>query len=128
MPAKVPEVPIEELPLRNMFVAGLPAFLLPFALAIAWEVRARRISSPDDLERQVHLTVLGEIARLPSRPRTDLRAAETRIGSDLRIFEESIDSLRTSLTLSENLRDMRIWPSLAPRTTKARRAWRPNWP
>ncbi len=46
MPAKVPEVPIEELPLRNMFVAGLPAFFLPFALAIAWEVRARRISFP----------------------------------------------------------------------------------
>jgi capsular exopolysaccharide synthesis family protein len=91
-----------------MSVAGLAAFFLPFALAIAWEVRARRISCPDDLERHLHLNVLGEIARLPSRPRTDLRSAESRVGSDLRIFEESIDSLRTTLTLSENLRDMRI--------------------
>ena len=107
-PANVPQLPIEELPIRNMSVAGLAAFFLPFALAVAWEVRARRISCPDDLERQLHLTVLGEIARLPSRPRTDLRAMETRIGSELRIFEESIDSLRTTLTLSENLRDMRI--------------------
>jgi capsular exopolysaccharide synthesis family protein len=107
-PAKIPLLPIEVLPIRNMSVAGLAAFFLPFALAVAWEVRARRISSPDDLEQQLHLSVLGEIARLPSRPRTDLRSAETRIGSELRIFEESIDSLRTTLTLSENLRDMRV--------------------
>ena len=107
-PARVPQVPIEVLPMRNMSVAGLLTFLLPFALAVAWEVRARRISCPDDLEQRLHLTVLGEIARLPSRPRTDLRSDETRVGSDLRVFEESIDSLRTTLTLSENLRDMRI--------------------
>jgi capsular exopolysaccharide synthesis family protein len=106
--AKKPEVPTEIIPVRNMSLAGLAAFFLPFALAVAWEVRARRISSPDDLEQQLHLAVLGEVARLPSRPRTDLRGAETRIGSELRIFEESIDSLRTTLTLSENLRDMRI--------------------
>jgi capsular exopolysaccharide synthesis family protein len=107
-PAKAPQVPIEVLPYRSMSVAGLTAFLLPFVLAVIWEVRARRIICPDDLEQQLHLAVLGEIARLPTRPRTDARAVETRVGSELRIFEESVDSLRTTLTLSESLRDMRI--------------------
>jgi len=106
--AKVPQIPIEVLPYRNMFMAGLMGFCLPFALAIAWELRARRIGGPEDLERQLHLTVLGEIARLPSRGHANPRSERARIGAELRVFEESVDSLRTALTLSDDLRNMRI--------------------
>ncbi len=105
---QLPQVPVEVLPYRNMSLAGLLAFCLPFGLAVAWEVRARRIGSPDELEQQVHLAVLGEIARLPTRVRATPQISAKKIGSDLRIFEESIDSLRTALTLSDELRDMRI--------------------
>lgn len=106
--AKVPNVPTELLPIRNMALAGLLAFCLPFGLAIGWEFRTRRIGSPDELERELHMTVLGEIARLPTRVRAAPQMAAKRIGSELRIFEESVDSLRTSLTLCDDLRDMRI--------------------
>jgi DNA-binding beta-propeller fold protein YncE len=40
------------------------------------------------------------VARLPARTRIGRRPAATGIGYDLRVFEESIDSLRTSLALS----------------------------
>ncbi len=106
--AKPPQDPIEVKPYRNMFMAGLIGFCFPFALAIAWEIRARRIGCPEDLERQLHLAVLGEIARLPSRGHANPRSERARIGAELRVFEESVDSLRTALTLSDDLRNMRI--------------------
>jgi succinoglycan biosynthesis transport protein ExoP len=108
--AEAPQVPVEVLPFSKMSLAGMLAFCLPFALAVAWEVRAHRIGSPDELEQHLHLTVLGEIARLPASRRagTAPQQEAKRIGSELRIFEESIDSLRTALTLSDGLHDMRI--------------------
>ena len=106
--AKVPQIPVEVVPLNKMAIWGMLAFCLPFGLAIAWEFRARRIGSPDELEQGLHLTVLGEIARLPMRVRAAPQMGAKRIGSELRVFEESVDSLRTSLTLSDDLRDMRI--------------------
>ncbi len=107
-PAKPPLAPIEMLPYRNMALAGLLALCLPFALAVGWEGVVRRIGGADDLEQQVHLAVLGEITRLPMRPRAASESAEARIGLELRIFQESIDSLRTALTLSDDLRNLRI--------------------
>jgi polysaccharide biosynthesis transport protein len=106
--AKAPQVPMEMLPYRNMFIVGLAAFCVPFALAVVWEIRARRIGSPEDLEQHVHLAVLGEIARLPTRSHASPRSERARIGAELRVFEESVDSLRTALTLSDDLRNMRI--------------------
>jgi capsular exopolysaccharide synthesis family protein len=106
--AKPPQAPIEILPYRNMSLAALVAFCLPFALAVGWEARARRIGGSEDLEQQLHLAVLGEIARLPTRGLADSKVTAARIGADLRVFQESIDSLRTALTLSDDLRDMRI--------------------
>ena len=107
-PARVPEAPVEVVPYRSMALAGLLALCLPLALAVGWEGMARRIGGSEDLEQQLHLAVLGEIARLPARSRAVSRSAEARIGEELRAFQESIDSLRTALTLSDDLHDMRI--------------------
>jgi capsular exopolysaccharide synthesis family protein len=108
--ASAPAVPVEVLPYKRMGLAGLASFCFPFVLAVAWEAMTRRISSPEDLQQQLHLAVLGEITRLPTRNRVASRTSEASIGLDLRIFQESIDSLRTALTLSSSsdLRDMRI--------------------
>ena len=81
-PAKVPNVPAELLPIPKMAAWGMLAFCLPFGLAVAWEFRIRRIGSPDELEQELHLSVLGEIARLPTRIRATPQLEAKRIGSE----------------------------------------------
>jgi polysaccharide biosynthesis transport protein len=51
---------------------------------------------------------VGEIARLPLRAPANGSLPGSRIGRDLGLFEESIDSLRTSLVLAEPLRDVKV--------------------
>ena len=41
-------------------------FLLPFALAIAWEIRVRRVATVEQLREESRLPVIGEITALPS--------------------------------------------------------------
>jgi polysaccharide biosynthesis transport protein len=107
-PADAPTAPVEAVPYRNMALAGLAGLFLPFALVVGWEGLMRRIGGCEDLEQQMHLAVLGEIPRLPMRSRAASRLSEAKVDVELRVFQESIDSLRLALTLSEDLRDMRI--------------------
>jgi capsular exopolysaccharide synthesis family protein len=107
-PARAPQGPVEILPYKKLALAVLVCLCLPFGLAVGWEALVRRIGGSDDLEQQLQLAVLGEITRLPRRSQNALVRAEAGNGLELRIFQESIDSLRTALTLSDDLRDMRI--------------------
>lgn len=106
--AKTPGIPVEWFPYHPMAAVLLVCLCLPFALAVFWERMIGRVSDPMMLERQSKLAVLGEIANLPMRSLIHHGSASTRIKHDLRLFEESIDSLRTCLSLSEELGDMRI--------------------
>ncbi|MCC7087142.1 MAG: polysaccharide biosynthesis tyrosine autokinase [Pirellulales bacterium] len=107
-PASVPAAPEEKSPLKMAGMAGLAAFFLPFALAIAWERRVKRILDAQQILEESYLPVAGEVAALPIR-RLFGRARGARNLSRARyVFEESIDSLRTSLVLSDELRDLQI--------------------
>jgi capsular exopolysaccharide synthesis family protein len=84
-------------------------FGMPFGLALAREMYVRRVGDADHLERDLQLSVIGEISRLPSRgigASTGMGAR--RIERELVTFEESVDSLRTSLLLAESLQDMKV--------------------
>ncbi len=107
-PAEPPATPVEVFPYRNMTLAVLAGLCLPFALVVAWERLVGRVSDSLTLERQSHVSVLGEIAHLPVRTPVAHSSASARIRHDLRLFEESIDSLRTSLTLSEEFGNLRV--------------------
>ena len=100
---------------------------LPFGLAVGWERLARRISDSSDLEQQLHMAVLGEITRIPVQSHNPPKSAGARIGMELRVFQESIDSLRTALTLSDDLQDMRILAVTSAANHRARRALPASW-
>jgi polysaccharide biosynthesis transport protein len=106
--ADTPSRPVDKSPYLKLLLAALAAFTAPFALAVGWERLVRRISDPEQFERESRLAVVGEIARIPRRVSLARRPALPNMAWDLHVFEESIDCLRTSLTLSEDLRDMRI--------------------
>ena len=99
--AAVPAAPDAELPFKQMGLAGAAAFFLPFGLAVGWEYLRRRVSSREQLEMNARMTVLGEVTTLPRRRRN--RDADSRSQRELQLFEESIDGLRTFLTLRESM-------------------------
>jgi capsular exopolysaccharide synthesis family protein len=107
-PAEPPGIPVEAFPYRNMTLAVLACFCLPFALVLTWERLVSRVSDSLSLEQQSKVSVLGEIAHLPERTPVTRSSASARIRHDVRLFEESIDSLRTSLTLSEHFGNLRV--------------------
>lgn len=96
--ATPPASPIGEMPWKKimMVVAGGCGF--PFALALAWEFRVKRISTAEAIESHNWLSVIGEVARLPT---------SSSLGLKRRMFEESVDTLRANLLLSPDLMQAR---------------------
>lgn len=106
--ADPPKTPVELLPLKKIGLLCTALFFLPFGLAFAWELYVRRVSDMQGLEQHTQLPVIGEIARLPMRTNRFYGLGARRLEQDVSMFEESVDSLRTSLVLSESLRDMKV--------------------
>lgn len=105
--ASSPTQPDELYPWKKVGLGAGLAFLFPLALCVAWEHFFRRVSNRSQVENIHQLSVVGEVAALPSRSRQSSqsgRAAER----DVLLFEESVDSLRTYLSLSSRSRDVRV--------------------
>ena len=99
--------PVETVPTRNLALASL-VFFVPFALAGAWEFFVRRVSGSQQLEGSSNVTVIAEIARLPVRTKIGHNDSKKRVDFALTVFEESIDTLRTHLMLSETFQKMQV--------------------
>jgi capsular exopolysaccharide synthesis family protein len=106
--ADAPSTPIEVFPLTNILLAAIAGFAAPFGLALGVEKLIHRVGDASNLETASRLPVVGEIARLPARRRIDRPRDSLQMGLDLRMFEESVNSLRTTLMLAEELRDLRV--------------------
>ncbi|MBW3596415.1 MAG: polysaccharide biosynthesis tyrosine autokinase [Planctomycetes bacterium] len=104
--ASLPTRPVETLPIPKMAAAALGGFFLPFLLFVALERRLRRVGESHQLERDAHLPVIGEVVKLPERCYRSGREFPRRVEKQRRIFEESIDSLRMRLLLSDELREL----------------------
>ncbi len=98
---------VEIFPVREATLAVLAGLCLPFALAVGWEWLVRRVNGPESLEKQSHLALLAEVPRLSARAIAARRHPSRRIGQQLRMFEESVDILRTGLFLSDGRQDMK---------------------
>ncbi|MEX2187368.1 MAG: polysaccharide biosynthesis tyrosine autokinase [Pirellulales bacterium] len=102
-PATVPPAPIDAWPYKQLVLFCGAAFVLPFFVVVGWERFSRRIADADQLSSEATLTIVGEIAQLPTRPViSGGTASRRRIRRDLGLFQESVDALRTCLLLSEN--------------------------
>jgi capsular exopolysaccharide synthesis family protein len=105
--ARVPEVPVESIPWKPLLLAMLASLALPYSGCVVWERSMRRITSAEQLEQEAAVPVIGEIARLPLRRN---RRLDVSSGADfeLGVFEESVDSLRTGLVLSQDAAPMQV--------------------
>lgn len=104
-PAKVAAAPIERYPVKIMSIAGLAGLLLPFCLAVFWEKIVCRVDNVKQLKLS-NLDVVGEIARIPNRSRVWTLSGKSERG--LNLYEESVDSLRTGLILSDQGKDVNV--------------------
>ena len=126
-PAEAPKIPIEIFPFRNTILFSLVGFGIPFGLAFLWERLVRYIGDSSYLEQQAHLNVVGEIAKLPSRRVRTLETTSKRVKLAVQMFEESIDSLRTSLMLTEYSRDMRVLTVTSGAKQEGKTSVSANW-
>ena len=100
--ANIPIVPLEPVPYKLLFLACSGAFVAPIGLALLREITVRRISDVDQLAQESRLRVLGEVAALPVRyVAVSPRQLSGRLRRDTYIFAESINSLRTNLSLAD---------------------------
>jgi len=102
--ATVPARPDEEIPYKKMLMAALAALLVPVGMAVGIELIFCRVASRQQLESVGKIAVVGEITGLPRRSR--VRDSSPR--RDVQLFEESINGLRTYLTLIESARGRRV--------------------
>jgi succinoglycan biosynthesis transport protein ExoP len=105
---RLPLVPVQKYPWKQIILAVLASLALPFGLVVLWERIVRRVTDAEQLEQQSSLGVIGEVARLPVRTNVLSESSSKLVGRGLGLFEESIDTLRTCLILSEPLKDMKV--------------------
>ncbi|MDA1177230.1 MAG: polysaccharide biosynthesis tyrosine autokinase [Planctomycetota bacterium] len=106
-PAARPNVPEPMGLWKKMLAAIAGSLIVPFGLAVLWERAACRITSADQLENQIELPVIGEVARLPLRVKSGNRTRNASARS-LVMFEESIDSIRTNLLLHKEKNNLQV--------------------
>jgi capsular exopolysaccharide synthesis family protein len=98
--ARTPLHPISSYPLKEILIAMVVGFAIPIGLAVLIEAARPKVNSGESLQRNVHLNVLGEVARLPARS-ARAKSKSLRYHRQPLLFEESVDALCTNLFLSQ---------------------------
>jgi capsular exopolysaccharide synthesis family protein len=93
-------------PIKMMVAASSGAFIVPFLLALVFELRARHLSFADQLASETDLPVLAEVSRVPTRL---VSGRERKLGLRRAMFEESIDQLRISLLMAEKAQGKKVF-------------------
>jgi len=104
-----PRLPVEEWPTKQILMASAAGFGIPFLLGFLMELRSRKVDDAHHLESRSRLAVLGEISTIPVAATGKLTKKRRSHARELRLFEESVDSLSTTLTLREDLRNCRVF-------------------
>jgi receptor protein-tyrosine kinase len=105
--ATKPVHPDEMLPWKKIGMGAALAFLFPLGLCVAYEHFFRRVGSRSQIEHGLQeLAVVGEVTAIPSR--THQARRNRQAAREVLLFEESVDSLRTHLSLMETSRECRV--------------------
>jgi len=108
--ATSPKHPVAPLPIKMLALACSAALAAPYGLTLLREISVKRISSVEQLSRETQLRILGEVSCFPIK-QVAIRTGN-RISGKLRrqmfLYNESIDSLRTSLWLANDNRSRQL--------------------
>jgi succinoglycan biosynthesis transport protein ExoP len=101
------EVRLSKDPMTRILLVSIVGLLVPFALAVIWERRVRRVASSEQVMRDTNVQVIAEICDLPVLQRGSHKRS-LRYDRLRAMYEESIDLLRNSLTLPEKNKDVQV--------------------
>jgi succinoglycan biosynthesis transport protein ExoP len=104
--ATTPSRPDEAVPYKKMAMAAIVAFCVPFGLALGVELLYRRVTNRQELETTGRIAVVAEVTTLPARVIS--RKDGDRVNRGVRLFEESVDGLRTYLSLVHSTRGAKL--------------------
>lgn len=93
--------------IKKVLMGSAGAFCFPFVLAVCIEHLYRRVSHRDQLERSGGISVVGEVTVLPRRAESE-SSRSRKANRELQLFQETVDGLRTVLTLGETLKNVRV--------------------
>jgi polysaccharide biosynthesis transport protein len=96
--AKVPGFPEGTSIAKKLVLVGAFALFFPLGLSTGYELMIRRVYSPSQLRQEIDVDFVGEVAALPVRRRLRSDRAFER---QAYILEESVDSLRTALAVTD---------------------------
>jgi capsular exopolysaccharide synthesis family protein len=85
------------------------SFIVPFLIGLLAEMRSRKVDDANQLETRSKIAVLGEISTIPVATTGNLTKKRSSHSRELRLFEESVDSLSTTLTLREDLKQCKVF-------------------
>ena len=103
--ARLPKQPVDDGPVKTMIFLFATCLAVPFALAFGWEMRIQRIIETEQVSNASNVAMIGEIAALPARNR---RLTETEFQRDQNVYDASVNSVCTSLNLSDQLKDVKV--------------------
>lgn len=104
---EIETVPVRSFPMKECILATMTGLLLPFAIAVMWEQLVRKVSDTQTLERQVAISVLGEVTRMPTYEENNANGCR-RLELETKMYHESLDGVATVLRLSDQLKLVRI--------------------
>ena len=107
--ARPPLYPISSYPVKEILFVLFAGFAIPFGLAVLFEAARPKVNGGESLQRNIHINVLGEVARLPVRQVRVRGQGSLEFNRDLFLFEETVDALRTNLFLSERWSKSRVF-------------------
>jgi len=107
--AIAPRFLVEELPYKQLALGAMAGAALPFLIGLLLEIRSRRVDDAGQLESRTRLSVLGEISTIPVATNGKLSKRKRSHARELRLFEESVDSLSTTLILREDLKGAQVF-------------------
>ena len=105
--ASAPAKPVQDFFAAKLIAAILAALFAPFASVLLVEEFRCLVMESKELEDAIGVPVIGEIAALPSRPRFRKGSTE-QFKRNQELYEESIDALRTSLVISDEMHDVKV--------------------
>ncbi len=106
--ATVPVRPVETLPVKRLGLFFAAGFGFPLLLAVGWDFRCRHVMTSNQLRAQTQLPVIGEVARLPLQAGGSRYFGHRRSRRSYRLFEESVESVRTCLLLTNAFQEAQI--------------------
>lgn len=107
--AAVPDFPEGPSLVKKLLMLGSVAFLAPLGLLVGWDLSYRRVYERDQLLREVDVKLVSEIAALPTRSLTGRGGSDKAFRQQALLFEESVNALRTTLSVDPNLEKHRVY-------------------